>query len=223
MKTEKYTNIAWSKMEDLQFHNTRTDYETGVTYTYAAETNLVNKEGNRIAGIERWGSRGFGSLYIVWIFDNTKKESQPYEFTNTNLKECKAFAIDKIQEKEEKPKKAISLLDHMKSGQYLFLQEVIQYINEHYTGKINTEIQGSSNDPALRITAYKDDQRTEISFFFYPTSFTSVDVHLFVDRALYIEDNSWLDDLAHSHKETMTVMPCDLIPHEIGAKLLQYL
>lgn len=122
--------------------------------------------------------------------------------------------------KEEKPKQSTSLLDHLKSGQYLFLQEVIQYINEHYTGKIDTEIQGSTSDPALRITAYKDDQRTEISFFFYPTSFTSVDVHLFVDRALYIEDNCWLDDLAGSHKETMTVMPCDLIPHEIATKLL---
>jgi len=201
MKTEKYTLIEILEALLLQMHD-HNDY-------------TVNRVDRLSPCCAEYTIEHMDEEYTFSIREGNKED------LNKAITKCNK-ALGLAKEKEEKPKQSTSLLDHLKSGQYHFLKEVVEHINQHYKGHSNIEIQGNSKDPALRITTYTEQNtlRTEISFFFYPTSFTSVDAHLFVDRALLIDQQYWEKDIAESYQETMTVMPCDLIPHEIASKLL---
>ena len=99
----KRSKIKWSKMEDLSC-GSHYDSEMGCTYRYAAETWLTDKEGVRIASIERWSTRGnkdwsAHSRYIAWIYPN----GEPQQISNTHqplmdttLSECKGWVFGNL-------------------------------------------------------------------------------------------------------------------------------
>lgn len=93
--------MKWSNMENLDYGNKTTINQ--ITYTYAAETSLIDKDDGRLplANIERWSSRGnkiwsSSSMYRVWVYLNGNPKLLG-EFTGSTLKKCKATALNYIQ------------------------------------------------------------------------------------------------------------------------------
>jgi hypothetical protein len=83
----------WTKMKD---YGGGSHYDQGVTYKYACETWLTDRQGERVAFIERYRTQGgrmieAHSKYRAWLLDSNGVPTQLGEYDEINLTECKSL------------------------------------------------------------------------------------------------------------------------------------